>query len=112
MELTRSTFVGEETMKISGQIDRVDVSRDKTLIAYDYKLSTGSSKDDIKSGRSLQLPIYLEALERLILPDHPIAGGGYYVIRGGNDRRNRGLHRASALRYSGIGRQGRRRYRR
>ena len=102
LELTRSTFVGEETMKISGQIDRVDVSRDKTLIAYDYKLSTGASKDDIRSGRSLQLPIYLEALEKLILPDHRIAGGGYYLIRGGNERRNKGLHRASALRYSGI----------
>jgi ATP-dependent helicase/DNAse subunit B len=103
LELTRATFIGDETMKISGQIDRVDVARDNTLIAYDYKLSTGSSKDDIKSGRSLQLPIYLEALERLILPDHPIAGGGYYVIRGGSERRNKGLHRASALRYSGIG---------
>ena len=55
-------------IKISGQIDRVDVADDKTMIAYDYKLSTGSSKEDIKSGRSLQLPIYLEALEQLILP--------------------------------------------
>jgi ATP-dependent helicase/DNAse subunit B len=102
LELTRSTFVGEETIKVSGQIDRIDVASDNTLIAYDYKLSTGSTKDDIKSGRSLQLPIYLEALERLILPDHPIAGGGYYVIRGGNERRNRGLHRASTVHYSGI----------
>jgi ATP-dependent helicase/DNAse subunit B len=102
LRLTRSTFVGEETIKISGQIDRVDIASDNTLIAYDYKLSTGSSKEDIKSGRSLQLPIYLEALERLILPDHPIAGGGYYVIRGGNERRNKGLHRSSALHYSGI----------
>jgi RecB family exonuclease len=102
LELTRSTFVGEETIKVSGQIDRVDVASDNTLIAYDYKLSTGSTKDDIKSGRSLQLPIYLEALERLILPRHPIAGGGYYVIRGGNERRNRGLHRASMVHYSGI----------
>ncbi|MDQ3666722.1 MAG: PD-(D/E)XK nuclease family protein [Acidobacteriota bacterium] len=102
LELVRSTFVGEEAMKISGQIDRVDVARDNTLIAYDYKLSTGSSTDDIRSGRSLQLPIYLEALEKLILPDHRIAGGGYYVIRGGNERRNKGLHRAQALQYSKI----------
>ncbi len=102
LHLTRSTFVGEETIKVSGQIDRVDVASDNTLIAYDYKLSTGSTKDDIKSGRSLQLPIYLEALERLLLPRHPIAGGGYYVIRGGNERRNKGLHRASALQYSKI----------
>ncbi len=103
LELSRSTFVGEESLKLSGQIDRVDVSADKTLIAYDYKLSIGSSLEDIKSGRSLQLPIYLEALERLILPDHTIAGGGYYVIRGGTDRRNKGLHRVEAVKYSGIG---------
>ena len=99
LELTRETFVGEEKIKISGQIDRVDVARDNTVVAYDYKLSTGASKYDITSGRSLQLPIYLEALERLILPDHPIAGGGYYVIRGAQDRRNKGLYRASQLDY-------------
>ena len=99
LELTRKMFVGEETIKISGQIDRVDVAGDDTLIAYDYKLSTGSSRSDIVSGRSLQLPIYLEALEKLILPDHPIAGGGYYVIRGAQDRRNKGLYRASQLDY-------------
>jgi ATP-dependent helicase/DNAse subunit B len=102
LELERSTFVGKEKMKISGQIDRVDLAADGTVIAYDYKLSTGSTKDDIQSGRSLQLPIYLEALERLILPGHEIAGGGYYVIRGGHERRNKGLHRASGLEYSGI----------
>jgi RecB family exonuclease/superfamily I DNA/RNA helicase len=99
LEITRDTFVGEESIKISGQIDRVDVARDNTIVAYDYKLSTGSSRGDITSGRSLQLPIYLEALEKLILPDHPIAGGGYYVIRGAQDRRNKGLYRASQLDY-------------
>jgi ATP-dependent helicase/DNAse subunit B len=102
LQLFRSTFVGEESMKISGQIDRVDVAADNTLIAYDYKLSTGSSTEDMTSGRSLQLPIYLEALERLILPGNDVAGGGYYIIRGGNERRNKGLHRANALQYSKI----------
>ncbi|HEY6802105.1 MAG TPA: PD-(D/E)XK nuclease family protein [Pyrinomonadaceae bacterium] len=99
LELTRSTFVGEESIKISGQIDRVDLAEDNTLIAYDYKLSVGSTKEDIRAGRSLQIPIYLEALERLILPGHEVAGGGYYIIRGANDRRNRGLYRASKLDY-------------
>lgn len=99
LELTRETFVGEEKIKISGQIDRVDVAHDDTIVAYDYKLSTGASRGDILSGRSLQLPIYLEALEKLILPDQPIAGGGYYVIRGAQDRRNKGLYRASQLDY-------------
>lgn len=102
LELSRKTLIGDETIKISGQIDRVDVARDDTIVAYDYKLSTGASKWDITSGRSLQLPIYLEALEKLILPDHPIAGGGYYVIRGANERRNKGLYRASQLDYLNL----------
>ena len=102
LELSRPTLIGEETIKISGQIDRVDVARDATVVAYDYKLSTGASKWDIVSGRSLQLPIYLEALERLILPEHPIAGGGYYVIRGGQERRNKGLYRATQLDYLNV----------
>jgi ATP-dependent helicase/DNAse subunit B len=102
LRLRRSTFVGEETMDISGQIDRVDLAADDTAIAYDYKLSTGSTLEDIKSGRSLQLPIYLEALEHVLLPNHPIGGGGYYVIRGGAERRNKGLHRADALKYTKL----------
>jgi ATP-dependent helicase/DNAse subunit B len=102
LELSRPTLIGDETIKISGQIDRVDVARDNTVVAYDYKLSTGANKWDIVSGRSLQLPIYLEALERLILPDHPIAGGGYYVIRGAQERRNKGLYRATQLDYLNV----------
>ena len=68
LQLVRSTFVGEETMKISGQIDRVDIARDQTLVAYDYKLSKGARKEDIYEGRTLQIPIYLEALEQLFFP--------------------------------------------
>ncbi len=94
LRLVRSTFVGEETMKISGQIDRVDIAQDQTLVAYDYKLSKGARKEDIYEGRSLQIPIYLEALEQLFFPGHEIAGGGYYTLRGGSERRNTGMYRA------------------
>jgi len=93
LQLVRSTFVGEETMKISGQIDRVDIARDQTLVAYDYKLSKGARKEDIYEGRTLQIPIYLEALEQLFFPGQKIAGGGYYTLRGGSERRNTGMYR-------------------
>jgi ATP-dependent helicase/DNAse subunit B len=99
LQLTRSTFVGDETIKISGQIDRVDIAEDDTFVAYDYKLSVGATKEDIRAGRSLQIPIYLEALEQQILPGNEVAGGGYYIIRGANDRRNKGLYRANKLDY-------------
>jgi ATP-dependent helicase/DNAse subunit B len=80
-------------MQISGQIDRVDIARDETLVAYDYKLSTGASMEDILAGRNLQLPIYLEALEQLFFPEKPVAGGGFYILRAGTDRRNKGMYR-------------------
>ena len=80
-------------MKISGQIDRVDIAQDQTVVAYDYKLSKGARKEDIYEGRTLQIPIYLEALEQLFFPGQKIAGGGYYTLRGGAERRNTGMYR-------------------
>ncbi|HEY6233262.1 MAG TPA: PD-(D/E)XK nuclease family protein [Pyrinomonadaceae bacterium] len=93
LQLSRSTFVGEEIMRISGQIDRVDIAADGTLVAYDYKLSKGARREDIYEGRTLQIPIYLEALEQLFFPGQRIAGGGYYTLRGGTERRNTGMYR-------------------
>ncbi len=102
LELSRSGPAGQETIKIQGQIDRVDVCEDHTLVAYDYKLSNGFNSPDMIAGRTLQVPIYLEALERLILPDYEIAGGGYYTVRGTTNRRNKGIYRASLADYTGI----------
>src|SRR4029453_8799577 len=44
LELPAKTFVGKESIKIGGQIDRVAVARGATIVAYDYKLSTGASR--------------------------------------------------------------------
>jgi ATP-dependent helicase/DNAse subunit B len=80
---------------VQGQIDRVDVSADgNTAIAYDYKLSKGARLEDIESGREVQLPIYLAALEQLFLGDIELAGGGYYTLRAKSARLNQGLYRA------------------
>lgn len=102
LELRRSTVTGEEVIRIQGQIDRVDEADDGTLIAYDYKLSTGADAEDMKAGRSLQLPIYLEALERLILPGRTIAGGGYYILKAKPGRRNSGIYRKDFGDYLGL----------
>src|SRR5204863_908683 len=77
-----------------GQIDRVDLSKDgRVAVAYDYKLSEGAKLDDLRSGRQMQIPIYLAALEQLFLPEYELAGGGYYTLRGKGPRLNRGLYR-------------------
>lgn len=65
-----------------GRIDRIDVNeRLKTFLVIDYK--TGSTKitgNQIKSGEALQLPIYLLAVQRLLLKDYQPAGAVYYQL--------------------------------
>ena len=92
-----------EALMLRGKIDRVDLARDETAIAYDYKLSKGPSVDDMREGRALQLHIYLAALEQLLLPGHPIAGGGYYTMKPVSARRNQGLYRLGMREYTAIG---------
>jgi hypothetical protein len=95
LKLERAGTVQEAAL-IQGQIDRVDVNEDEGLaIAYDYKLSKGATLDDIRSGRQVQIPIYLAALEQLFLPNFELGGGGYYTLRGKGARLNRGLYRAA-----------------
>ncbi len=102
LELTRTTAAGDESVRIQGQIDRVDQADDGTVIAYDYKLSVGADAEDMMSGRSLQLPIYLEALERLLLPGQAIAGGGYYILKAKPGRRSSGIYRKDYSDYLGL----------
>lgn len=99
LELSRSS---DEVIRIQGQIDRVDQATDGTVIAYDYKLSLGAGAEDMKAGRSLQLPIYLEALEQLLLPGQAIAGGGYYILKAKPGRRNSGIYRKDFGEYLGL----------
>jgi ATP-dependent helicase/DNAse subunit B len=91
-----------ETVLLRGRIDRVDMAPDGTVIAYDYKLSKGASVTDMREGRDLQIGIYLTALEQLFLRGQQIAGGGFYVLRGRQDRRNRGLYRMSLSDYTRL----------
>jgi ATP-dependent helicase/nuclease subunit B len=83
-DLTLSEPVSVNNVLLRGKIDRVDLGEGIAKI-IDYKTgSTGFHKDEIESGMSLQLPIYLYVIER-ILADHlgqqviP-AAGVYYNI--------------------------------
>src|SRR6185295_19850251 len=94
LKLNRPGVDPVETALFQGQIDRVDVNeREGVAVAYDYKLAQGAKLDDIETGRQVQIPIYLAALEQLFLPGYELAGGGYYKLRGRGPRLNRGLYR-------------------
>jgi ATP-dependent helicase/DNAse subunit B len=74
----------------------------RVAVAYDYKLSEGAKLDDLRSGRQVQIPIYLAALEKLFFPDSELAGGGYYTLRGKGPRLNRGLYRLAFADYTNV----------
>lgn len=103
LELQRASGIQTETVRLRGQIDRVDKAKDGTVIAYDYKLSKGAGLEDMTEGRALQLHVYLAALEQVLLPGSEIAGGGYYTIKGFSARRNQGLYRVAMKEYTGVG---------
>ncbi len=69
-------------IRVSGRIDRIDVDdASKRFLVIDYK--TGSTKttgNQILSGDSLQLPLYILAVQRLLLPDHEPIGGLFHQL--------------------------------
>jgi ATP-dependent helicase/nuclease subunit B len=76
-------------VKIRGKVDRIDVSNNHFTV-IDYK--TGSdipTIDDIRSGLSLQLPIYLYVIELLISKKLQMqlspAAGLYYILKSSID---------------------------
>jgi ATP-dependent helicase/DNAse subunit B len=94
LQVPRPDAARAEVALLQGQIDRVDVNeRERLAVAYDYKLSQGAKLDDIETGRQLQIPIYLAALEQLFLPKYELAGGGYYKLKSRGPRLNQGLYR-------------------
>lgn len=87
---------------LRGQIDRIDVLKAKLpqaekeqefFIVYDYKLSKGTSIDEMRKGRDVQIAIYLASIEKCFPSLQPVIGGGYYSITKTPRCRN-GLYRS------------------
>ena len=83
LSCTRSVSIGNVSMR--GKIDRIDIGNGAFNV-IDYK--TGSSTvrmPEILSGRSLQLPIYLQIAKKLLdnngITDLEASSGLYYKIR-------------------------------
>lgn len=68
---------GEE-LRLMGRVDRIQKNGDMVVVT-DYKTGQVKKTADIRSGRSLQLPLYLAALSHLC-PDQKGGDGTYYQI--------------------------------
>ncbi len=75
--------IGDETIRLAGIIDRIDQNAAGEVRIIDYK--TGSShlgKQDLITGRRLQLPIYTLAVRGLTDFGEPIEGIYWTLLRG------------------------------
>ena len=82
------------TVRIQGKIDRIDLeplseipSSETSLkaVIYDYKTGGVSSVQQIKDGRSFQLPLYLLAVRDLLGDSAEVIAAGYYMMRSPQD---------------------------
>ncbi|WP_292366731.1 MULTISPECIES: PD-(D/E)XK nuclease family protein [unclassified Methanoculleus] len=77
--------LGDETIRIRGRVDRVDVLPDGRFMITDYKTGTSHPRfKDIEAGKALQLPLYLRAVETLTGMEG--VAGTYYTLRRGQVR--------------------------
>jgi ATP-dependent helicase/DNAse subunit B len=71
-------------VRIVGRIDRLDQREDGALALIDYKSSSSPrTLEDTKSGRDLQLPIYLLAAEQLIAPGQRVERAVFFHLGSG-----------------------------
>jgi ATP-dependent helicase/nuclease subunit B len=72
---------GNATIKLSGKIDRIDKDDEGRAIVIDYKTGKGKNAGikEMYEGTSLQLPVYIAAVNQLLSNNQPV-GGVYYQI--------------------------------
>jgi len=72
------------TIKVSGRIDRIDISNDENVSysrVIDYKTGKNPSYSEIEKGTVLQIPLYIKAVNENILPEIPVKSGFYYNLK-------------------------------
>jgi hypothetical protein len=77
-----------EGLRLRGRIDRVDLAPGGEAVVYDYKGSQAVPADRWVAERSLQLALYMRAVEQLL---HLPVVGGFYQPLAGRDLRARGV---------------------
>jgi hypothetical protein len=91
VEVPFTLDLGDEQIKLTGQIDRIDMGRVAGVTVFnivDYKSGKEVKLSDaeISAGRQLQLPLYALAAEQLLFADRqavPLATGYWSVQAGG-----------------------------
>ena len=80
---------GSEIIKLSGKIDRIDSDNENKVFIIDYKTGKGKNATirDMYEGTSLQLPVYMAAIQQLMKKCKPVAGIYYQIHDADNCQR-------------------------
>jgi ATP-dependent helicase/DNAse subunit B len=92
-------------LKLRGQIDRIDATRDGQFLVVDYKAkNTKPMPRAIQNGTDFQLPVYVRAVEQALFPKGEAVGAAYYSIEK-VDRTASALVKAQHLDALGMGKK-------
>ncbi|KEO82870.1 PD-(D/E)XK nuclease family protein [Tumebacillus flagellatus] len=92
-------------LKLRGQIDRIDATRDGKFMVVDYKAkNTKPMPRAIQNGIDFQLPVYVRAVEQALYPEGEAVGAAYYSIEK-VDRSTSALVKAPYLEALGMGKK-------
>jgi ATP-dependent helicase/nuclease subunit B len=87
-DLSSSSCIELDGINMRGKIDRIDILEENDhfyFMIYDYKTGKSPDLNEIFDGTSLQLPIYILALEKLFLETlknpYEATGGIYYLLQ-------------------------------
>ncbi len=78
-------------IKINGKIDRIDINpKTKQAAVYDYKSGRidGKNAQAVAKGLSFQLPVYIQAVEKLLGRELEVVYGGYYQVKDAQNCKN------------------------
>jgi len=70
------------SITLKGRIDRIDISRShENFTVIDYKTGNVPTGTDLKTGKAIQLPLYLMAIQKILYPHYQPAGAYFYTLK-------------------------------
>jgi ATP-dependent helicase/DNAse subunit B len=65
---------------LAGRVDRIDIDPDGKFLVIDYKTGMLPKLSDVKEGKSLQVQLYMQAVQKLLKDSHGV-GGIFYLVK-------------------------------